>query len=200
MGSVVTVPPVIEPVTVAEIREFMGIGNTGDVTRDPVIKYRIKAARLWCEAYTNRYFMQQTLTLHQSQFCECACDCNDCAIPLKLPVQSIVSVKYLDANGVDTTLANTEYAADAINACLVPAYGKSWPVARNQPSSVRIEYLVGASTRDLVDERIKEAIRFVVMQWERFQNVDAATAVYPPDFPNVAKNLLSEFVDMRGLV
>lgn len=182
----VTTQPTTEPVTVDEVRDFMGISQAGDVSRDAVLESRIKTARIWCESYTRRAFITQTLTGYAHQF-------PDWELMLTPKLVSVSSVKYLDNNGTDTTLAGSEYLVDLVGNSITPAYNKQWPTARCQANSVRIEYISGAAT---VDEPIKEAIKFIVGQWETFQR-SFEGAGYPPDFPNVAKSLLAPYVDQR---
>jgi uncharacterized phiE125 gp8 family phage protein len=199
MLHIVTTPPVAEPVTVDQCRLQIGIGNPGDASRDEIIRLRIRAARLWCESYASSYFMRQTVTAYADGLETPDCDCC-AAFNLKKPLVSVNSFKYIDSSGNDVTLDPSQYIVDTVQNRVVPAYGVNWPSVRRQPNSIRIEYLAGKASAAEVDQRIKEAIMFIVMQWERFQNVSIETAVYPPDFPNVCKNLLSEFVDYRGIV
>jgi len=195
MKHIVTTPPTLEPVTVEECRQFVGIHQAGDVSRDEVIKSRIRTARLWCESYTRYHFMRQTVTAYADCFEGC---CNNCGIDLDAPLVSVNSVKYIDSNGVDTILAPAQYLVDAVSNRITPAYNTTWPTVRQQPNSVRIEYLAGVVTTAEVDERVKEAIKFIIGQWERYQNALEGGG-YPPDFPNVAKSLLNFCFDMRGI-
>lgn len=195
MKHLVTTPPTLEPVTVEECRQFVGIYQAGDVSRDAVILSRIKTARLWCESYTRYHFMRQTVTAYADYFETC---CNNCCIDLEAPLVSVTSVKYINSNGVDTTLDPGQYIVDTVSNRITPAYNASWPAIRQQPNSMRVEYLAGVVTPAEVDERVKEAIKFIIGQWERYQNTLEGGG-YPPDFPNVAKSLLNYCFDMRGV-
>lgn len=195
MKHIVTTQPILEPVTVDECRQFVGIYQAGDVSRDEVIKSRIRTARLWCESYTRHHFMRQTVTAYADSFDGC---CNVCSLDLEAPLLSVNSVKYIDANGIDTTLPADQYFVDTVSNRITPIYNGSWPTPRPQPNSVRIEYLVGVAATSEVDERVKEAIKFIIGQWERYQNALEGGG-YPPDFPNVAKSLLGFCFDMRGV-
>jgi hypothetical protein len=70
------------------------------------------------------------------------------SIPLLYPpLLKIVSVKYLDVNGVDTAMIqDTDFrvfgTGERIQA-IAPLLGKSWPVARVDHGSVRIRYMAG---------------------------------------------------------
>lgn len=75
---------------------------------------------------------------------------NSQAIPLPYPpLISVNSVKYLDENGVDTTLAlGTGYRVLGMGAAIAkqsiaPLYSKSWPNTRIDDASVRIEFTCG---------------------------------------------------------
>jgi uncharacterized phiE125 gp8 family phage protein len=191
MKHIVTTPPTQEPISVDAMRQFIGITQAGETSRDEIIASRIISARLWCEYFTNSHIMATTLTGYASQFA-------DCCIDLNMPLVAVNSIKYLDTNGTEQTLANTEYQVDTVSHRVIPAYGKTWPTARVQANSVRIEYVSGYASAAVVPEPIKEAIKFVVGQWERFQNAYEGSG-YPPDFPNVAKSLLQPYRDMRGV-
>jgi hypothetical protein len=58
------------------------------------------------------------------------------------PVTSILSVKYDDASGVEQTLSSFRLVEGA-NAKLLPAYGATWPVTAEGPSTVRITLVAG---------------------------------------------------------
>lgn len=67
-------------------------------------------------------------------------------IPLP-PCQSITSLTYVDVNGAVQTLAPLNYQAVGLGgvsaATIYPAYGKSWPSARNQPEAVSVTFVAG---------------------------------------------------------
>lgn len=185
----VTTEPTLEPISVEELRAIIGNRQAGDNSRDEVIKARITAARLWCEWFSAYHIMRKTVTAYDCEF-------PACIIELDCPLVSVTSVKYLDSTGVDTTLAADQYLVDTVGNRITPAYGLYWPSVRQQPNSVRIEYLVGLDNAALVPMPIKQAIAFIVGQWEQYQRAFEGGG-YPPDFPNVAKSLLRPYTDMR---
>lgn len=77
-------------------------------------------------------------------------------LPLS-PVQSIVSITYIDVNGDTQTVAPADYYLDGDDpVSVVPVYGKAWPSARMQPGSVKIRYICGYGDQA---ENIPAAIR-----------------------------------------
>jgi uncharacterized phiE125 gp8 family phage protein len=191
MKHIITTPPSTEPVSVDELRQFIGITQSGETSRDEVIASRIISARLWCEYFTNSHIIATTLTAYDVRFL-------DCCIDLNMPLVAVNTIKYLDSNGTEQTLPSTDYYVDNVSNRVVSAFGKTWPTARIQTNSIQIEYVAGYANAAAVPEPIKEAIKFIVAQWERFQNAYEG-AGYPPDFPNVAKSLLQPYRDMRGV-
>ena len=83
------------------------------------------------------------------------------------PLQSVTWIKYLDGEGVEQTLANTEYTVDAQHMIgrVRPAYGKQWPVALDDEGAVRIRFVAGYGAADVVPVPIKQAILLLVGHW-----------------------------------
>lgn len=80
---------------------------------------------------------QQTLEMRLNSFA-----CTEIMLSCP-PVIEIVSVTYLDQDGVDQTLAPEDYRK--LDRSIVPAWGKSWPSARRDHEAVRIRYKAGYS-------------------------------------------------------
>lgn len=77
----------------------------------------------------------QTLEAHLDNF-----DCGSIRLPYP-PVIEIVSITYVDAAGVDQTIAADRY--ELLGPSLVPVYGASWPRPRWQREAVRVRYHAG---------------------------------------------------------
>jgi uncharacterized phiE125 gp8 family phage protein len=147
-----------------------------DQWRDLVEDY-ISVARASCEDHLNSTISPKLLEIATESFA--SCDWINWAslsewstvsgLPLPLgPVQSIVSVKYIDPDGVEQTLANTVYVLDRYRrtALLRLAYGESWPSVRSQFDAVKVQYLAGYAFNDsppvAVPARILQAMRLLV--------------------------------------
>jgi uncharacterized phiE125 gp8 family phage protein len=194
MKHVVTTAPATEPVTLAEMRAHLGTAQDSETTRDTIISGRIKSAREWAENFTRRPFIAQTITGYDSDWPYT--DRDGYKISLKSPFSAVTSIKYYDTDGVQQTLASDQYQLDTVEGCIVPAYDVTWPSARVQPNSIQVVYTAGYGNAASVPESIKEAIRFVVGQWEQWQpSIEGGTR--PMTVPYAAEQLLRNYVDMR---
>lgn len=155
MGLKVIIPPATEPLTLSEAKQHLRIDGTDD---DALITSLIKQAREWCEDYQGKKYITQTLELvldtfpdgDYIEFCNCS------------PVQSITSIKYTDSEGIESTVAATDYILDNdsfVNKVNL-AYGKSWPTATLQPvNAVRIRFVAGyGDAATVVPESVKWAM------------------------------------------
>jgi uncharacterized phiE125 gp8 family phage protein len=196
MKHILKTAPSSEPVTLAEMRSHLGIIQPTDTARDTIISGRIISARQWAEQYTRRAFITQTWTAYGEDFPYDSA--NNHAIDLKSALISVTHVKYLDACGVQQTLAASGYLVDTVSNRIVPAYGESWPAVRRQSNSVQIEYVCGYGAAADVPESIKDAIKFIVGQWEVFQS-SIEGVIRPFTIPNAAKQLLEPYIDYRDI-
>mgnify|MGYP003647048015 CR=1 FL=1 len=137
----VVTAPTVEPLTLAEAKTHLVIDT--DVTADDTyIAALIQVAREYAENYTRRAFVQRTLELTLPYF-----DGYQSEIFLpQPPLQSVTSIKYLDADGVLTTIAAADYQVDTYSqpGRVKPAYLDSWPVVtRGDFNAVQIRYIAG---------------------------------------------------------
>lgn len=77
------------------------------------------------------------------------------------PLVSVESVKYIDTDGNQQTLASTDYKLDTATepARLVPAYGKTWPATRNEINAVEVSFTCGYGNAAAVPAAIKAWIK-----------------------------------------
>jgi uncharacterized phiE125 gp8 family phage protein len=194
MKHVVTTAPASEPVTLAEMRTHLGITQDSETGRDATITIRIQAARQWAEDFIRRPLITQTITGYDSDWPYD--DRSGYFIALKMPFSTVTSIKYYDTDGVQQTLAADQYQVDTVGGCIVPAYGVSWPSVRVQFNSIQVVYTAGYGAASAVPEAIKEAIRFIVGQWEQWQpSIEGGAR--PMTVPYAAEQLLRHYIDMR---
>lgn len=90
-------------------------------------------------------------------------------IPLPLPpLQSVDAITYIDADGVEQTLATANYRviiSDSDPGRVEPAYGLSWPATRSQSGAVAITYTCGYGEPSDVPEAIRNYIRLRLGQY-----------------------------------
>lgn len=181
--------PVAEPVTLAEVKQQLGITQLSDITRDNVITARIVSARRWAESHCRRAFVTQTWYLYADEFAD--------TYDLLADLQSVSSVKYYDTDGTLQTLAADQYLVDTVNSRLYPAYGVTWPSTRDRANAVVIEFISGYGLAVSVPHDIKEAIMFIVGHWENYQS-SIEGAVRISTIPYAVTQLLAPYVDLRN--
>ena len=139
MAIRVVTPPAVEPVTLNEAKLHCRIDVTDD---DALVTSLITVARQYCETFTGRAFVTQTIQYDLPRWPRRK------AIYLpRPPLQSVTSVTWWDTDGNDTVLiAGTDYLVDAApepGTVLLPD-GVLWP---SEPlyavHPVRIEYVAG---------------------------------------------------------
>lgn len=168
MSVKIIVQPSVEPVDLDTAKYQCREDSTDADTfiRDILIPQ----AREMAEHETGRALCPQTRELVLDAFPE--------AFVLRgAPIQSIVSVKYLDITGVEQTLnpADTLLDKDSEPGYLVPAYGKAWPASFPVPNAVRVRYNCGYASAAEVPTAIKQwmllAIGALYAQRESFATV-----------------------------
>lgn len=156
MGLTLTTPPADEPVTLDEAKAHLRI-ELSDSSEDTLVESLIVAARRWAEGELSASLITQTWKLTLPAF-----PCDEQPIRLERgPVQSITSLKYLDASNVEQTLNTSKYLLEPrLRADEVwLTYLSTWPTTVAQRDAVRIVYVTGygdASTD--VPEDIRRAM------------------------------------------
>lgn len=156
----VIAPPLLEPVSLAEVKDQLGIADTRS---DGLLSRRIVEARQWAEGYTGRAFISQTREIRWN----CFVDRHECPSAL-----TVVSVKYIDTNGVEQTVATSDYTLDtyAFIPFVQSAYDVAWPYTRREPNAVRIQFTAGyGDTVEAVPALIREQIILLVGHWTNRQ-------------------------------
>ncbi len=154
-------PPKIQPVTVGEVKEQLGIDDT---VTEGLITRRIKEATSWAEKYTKRAFISQTREIRWNHFQE------EHQVPSAL---SVNSVKYIDSNGGEQTVPVSDYVLDTYDPIehVRAKYNVTWPETRAEKNAVRIEFIAGYGTKATdVEPEIIEAIILLVGHWTNFQS------------------------------
>ena len=114
------------------------------------------------------------------------------------PVKSVVSIRYLDADGVEQTLAQENYRVDVDRepARVEPAYGLAWPATRHVSGAVKVDYLVGEEAAADVVPALIDAVCMIVAH--RHANREAvALDKQAIEMPMGAAQILREFMRCR---
>ena len=120
------------------------------------------------------------------------------------PVRQIVSVRYLDPDGVDQILPSTDYRFSpyARQPVLMPKYGGTWPAIRRDVDSVRVRYDVGFPSDDspaqTVPEPILVAMHFLIGHWYTNREAIAeSTKVF--ELPLGVRDMLAKYRQSLGV-
>lgn len=185
MGLKLITAPTSEPVSVAEAKAHLRVVGTDD---DAYIGSLITAARQSAESITGRALMPQTWEFAVDEF--------KSEIRLnKPPFSAVSSIKYIDKDGVQQTLAEADYILDSHSepARVTSAYSKSWPYARKQANSVLIRFTAGYADAAAVPQEIKNWMLLRVgMLYENRESVAAGMTL--DEVPHVDR-LLSNYID-----
>jgi hypothetical protein len=166
MALQVIVPPTVEPISLSDAKLHTRVD---DDTSDDLFNVFITTARIAGENLTRRAFVTQTLQLTLDRFptgywpgsiignmpgypriypnsTRRLYRRQSIELP-KPPLQSIISVSYVDPNGDTQTLPESAYIlvndSDTVNPFIVPACGTSWPETQDIPNCVTIQYESG---------------------------------------------------------
>ena len=161
-------PPTEEPVSLLEAKLHLRVDFDED---DMLIASLITAARQAAETLTGR----QLTTARWKQVLDCFPGPSLMGVPAgqtftlpghaillaKAPVQSVVSINYLDMGSVNQTMSALTYTVDA--ACeparITPVFGQIWPICLPQIGAVSVTFDAGYGTASQVPEGIKSWIK-----------------------------------------
>lgn len=177
--------PSEEPVSLVEAKLHCRVDIDED---DLLISGLITTAREMAEMTSGRALITQTLDLYLEEWPE------DEFISLpRPPLQSVTSVVYTDEDGTEQTLSTDDYSVDTHSepGRVALKAGKSWPSDSLQSGSpIRVRYVAGYGTVNLVPQRYKQAILLLVGHWyENRENVLTSGAM-PKNIPMAAEALL----------
>lgn len=148
MARTVIVPPVSEPLTLADAKAHLRVLHDAE---DAVIGGCIAAARAAAEAMTGRAIIRQTLRHDTAGFPAVRW------LRLAAPVDEVLSVTYVPAAGGDQ-VPWVPYAVDHAAGLLGPLAGDRWPAAACQPGSVSVTYRAGWLDAASVPSDIRAAL------------------------------------------
>ncbi len=159
--------PASEPITTAEAKTALRI-DTSD--QDTLIAAFITAAREQCEQHTGRALLTQTWERTLDAFPD-----NEIRLGWP-PIIAITSVKYIDVDGVEQTLAANVYTLDNDTepGWLLLADGQSWPATSDVANAVRVRFTAGYASAAAVPQSLKTWITLKV--GELIENREASSA------------------------
>lgn len=136
------------------------------MVEEDLIENLIQAAREYCENYTRCAFSTQTIELLLHRFSSARI----IYLPSP-PLLEVLSIKYINSIGVETTLSPSSYIVDTegeIGRVILNA-NENWPVFEPFPNwPVRIRYKAGFI---LLPKSLKQAMLLLIGHW--YENREA---------------------------
>lgn len=185
MGIKVIVEPVAEPVSRVDCQRHLRLDGAWDSPpfdhpEDGMILDWLTAAREAAEGFTQLTLAPKTLELALDRF-PCA------AIELtRGPVQSVVSVTYIDTDGIEQTIDPSNYVLDEYSDAfwLLPADGYAWPSTEGFINAVKVRYIAGYSLPGDNPQvhRLPKPIRSALLVFIEFRHKNRGSAETPPGF------------------
>ena len=152
--------PFEEPVTPVDIKLYQGIEGNGEfLDRDPVLASRITSARQYIEDYC-------CFSLVEKDYITYAHGLEN--IYLYSKVNSITSVEYRDSANTWQPLGTSDYLLDDSTSEIVIINAPSVSTIKNI-SKIKITYNAGYTSPQYVPKVLKDAIVFIVVNWEQYQ-------------------------------
>lgn len=176
MAFVCINPPLVEPVSLSELKDMLRI-DPSDTSQDDVLSSLNAAARAYCETITQRKFVQQTWALYLDFFpgyidlklagqrvsSPFVSGSNAVLVGIRYaialpcpPVQQLNTFTFIDANGDQSDMMNGSSNPSDWNfvldtqsqpARVMPIFGEMWPVAQVIANALTLTYTMGyAST------------------------------------------------------
>jgi uncharacterized phiE125 gp8 family phage protein len=156
MPTKVITAPTYEPISAADVAEYIRVD---DLAQDELLlEGMITAARQYLEEYLSRPIATQTLEEALTGWAN--------PIVLDSSLQSVTSIKYLDLNGVEQTLASNQYLVDTYSepAQITPAYNVEFPELYAVPNNVKVRYVAGYTSGGSPDlNPMPKPLRFAMM-------------------------------------
>lgn len=151
-----------------------------NTTSDPTLSALITAARRQAESLTGRVLITQQWRHTLDAFPASAI-----ALP-NPPLISVESVKYINTDGVLTTIDAADYDVhvESLRGLVAPAYGYSWPGTRDELEAVRIEFTAGYGAAAAVPQEIKQWMLLQIGHWYANREAASSAKLEPLPFIN----------------
>ena len=168
-----------EVLSLTDVKNQLRITGTDD---DDALRYFIAGIRQKTEQYLGQTLVTSTWEYKLDKFPD------EISLPM-YPIQSITSIEYIDADGIEQTFSDIQYDKAGR---LKPSYGNLWPATRDQYDAVTVTYVAGNTHAGNVTQDVKLAMLLWVGSCDlNRENVLIGTSIV--DIPDGAKALLNPY-------
>ncbi|MBI2720363.1 MAG: phage head-tail connector protein [Rhizobiales bacterium] len=187
MPSILTAPPAIEPVTLAEAKTHLRVGQADD---DEFIGTLIVAARRQIEAQTGLALVSQGWSYFRDAWPECG--------SVELPLAPLIAVTAVTVYGDDDTSAEIDPAHYYVDRAsrpprLVLRGSRVWPVPGRAGNGIEVALTAGFGTAaSAVPEDLRLGLKQLIAHW--FENRGTGRE---PDLPLTVSTVIARYREMR---
>lgn len=178
--------PVLEPLTAAEVYGHLRIVE--DNAEKAYAAALIPAARQWAESRNGMAVLSQTWEMTLDEWWSGVLN-----VPLP-PLQSIVSIKYIDQQGVEQTLTPSLYGVITGFPCgqVYWVDGVFPPSNRTVPGGIKIRFIAGSSLVADVPTTIRQALLLLIGVWFENREGVVTSGAAPKEIPFAVSALLDQ--------
>jgi uncharacterized phiE125 gp8 family phage protein len=155
----VVTPPASEPLTLAEVKEFLRVDHSDD---DATLAIFIAAARQLCESYTRLALLPTTFEEYFDEFPEYTGTYKDEIRLSRSPVSAVTYVKYIDGNETTITASASDYKTDLISQPARISPDNGWFGTYETINAVFIRYVAGYANAAAVPAPLKHGMLLVI--------------------------------------
>jgi uncharacterized phiE125 gp8 family phage protein len=155
----VVTPPASEPLTLAEVKEFLRVDHSDD---DATLAIFITAARQLCESYTRLALLPTTFEEYFDEFPEYTGTYKDEIRLSRSPVSAVTYVKYIDGNETTITASASDYKTDLISQPARISPDNGWFGTYETINAVFIRYVAGYANAASVPAPLKHGMLLVI--------------------------------------
>jgi uncharacterized phiE125 gp8 family phage protein len=157
MSSILLTAPAVEPLTLAEAKEYLRVDTSDD---DDVITALIAGARVHIEAQTRRALITQSWRLVRD------CWPPDGRIAVRpAPPRSVVAARYYDEANATHAIDTSAFVVDTASSVLSFA-AWSMPAPGRDAAGIEIDVSVGyGDAASAIPEALRQAIRMLIAHW-----------------------------------
>jgi len=189
MNLVLKTPPVIEPLEIQDVKDYLRLDDVTDISEDEYLSTLIIAAREYCEGFQNRAYITQVWQLSFDDWPSRVIE-----LP-KGTLQAVNLVTYKNFAGAVTTLTETQDYITSTRGVLgriSPPYAQSWPsFVPWTLDAVVIEFTCGyGDTAESVPQKVKQAMKLLVSHWYENRTVLSETGQAPDEIAFAVSALL----------
>lgn len=163
-------PPAETPVSLEDLKRHARL-KVSATAEDSELTGYLRAAVRMCEGACGRAFVDQTWRVHLP--------CFSSLVRLGYGAARVASISYLDADGVQQTLADFQERIVFAGLEVFPAPGATWPaVQADTVRAVTIDYVAGFGGAADVPDDIKDAILITALElYERRTKTEVGTVL-----------------------